>query len=117
MLKPRTARRSAGLAMMFSVLIPASSRAGVPQDGPVPPAAIVRDSEGRVTVRAFRVTHPMNVDGRLDEPEYETIEAISDFPQQEPDEGKPATEKTEAWIFFDDNNIYVSARCWETRPD
>ena len=37
--------------------------------------------------------------------------------QQEPDEFKPATEKTEAWIFFDDDNIYISARNWETHPE
>ena len=37
--------------------------------------------------------------------------------QQEPFEFQPATEKTEAWIFFDDRNIYVSARCWESQPE
>jgi hypothetical protein len=42
---------------------------------------------------------------------------ITDFVQQEPDEFKPATEKTEAWIFFDDDNIYISARNWETHPE
>ena len=30
---------------------------------------------------------------------------------------KIATEKTEAWIFFDDDNIYVSARCYESHPE
>ena len=69
------------------------------------------------TVRAHRVTAPMHVDGKLDEPIYAATEAISGFVQQEPDEGKPATEKTDAWIFFDDKNIYVSARCYESHPE
>ena len=43
--------------------------------------------------------------------------AITDFVQQEPDEFKPATEQTEAWIFFDDDNLYVSARDWESHPE
>ena len=72
---------------------------------------------GAPTVRAHRVTDPIRVDGKLDEPIYASTEAISGFVQQEPDEGKPATEKTEAWIFFDDRNIYVSARCYESHPE
>jgi len=59
----------------------------------------------------------MHVDGRLDEEAYETTAAIGDFLQQEPDEGRQATERTEAWVFFDDTNIYVSARCWDTHPE
>jgi len=69
------------------------------------------------TVRGHRVTEAIHVDGKLDEPIYAATEAISGFVQQEPDEGKPATEKTEAWIFFDDKNIYVSARCYESHPE
>ena len=57
------------------------------------------------------------LDGRLDEEIYGVTPAISDFVQQEPDEFAPATEKTEAWVMFDEDNIYVSARCYETRPD
>jgi hypothetical protein len=69
------------------------------------------------TVRAYRVTQPIRIDGRLDEEIYKSTPAITDFVQQEPDEFKPATEKTEAWIFFDDDNLYVSARNWETHPE
>ena len=69
------------------------------------------------TVRATRINQPLRVDGKLDEEFYRTTPAITDFVQQEPDEFKPATEKTEAWIFFDNDNIYVSARNFETHPE
>lgn len=69
------------------------------------------------TVRAHRVAQPLRVDGKLDEPVYGSTPAISNFVQQEPDEFKPATEKTEAWIFFDEDTIYVSARNWESAPE
>jgi uncharacterized protein DUF5916 len=68
-------------------------------------------------VRAHRLASPLRVDGKLDEESYRTIEPISGFVQQEPDEFKPATERTDAWIFFDDDNLYVSARNFETRPE
>src|SRR5687768_15129395 len=68
------------------------------------------------TVRAHRLPQDIRLDGRLEEEMYASTPAISGFVQQEPDEFKPATEKTDAWIFFDGDNIYVAARCWETQP-
>jgi hypothetical protein len=67
-------------------------------------------------VRAHRVDAPIKIDGKLDEEAYLRTEAITGFVQQEPDEYAPATERTEAWIFFDDDNVYVSARNWESQP-
>jgi hypothetical protein len=89
-------------------------------DGPAPPispAIISRDESGRATIRAVRVTTPMRIDGRLDEPLYTSVPPISDFIQQEPQEGSPATEKTEVWLAFDADNVYVSFRCWESSPE
>ena len=89
-------------------------------DGPPPPVApavISRDASGRATIRAVRLTEPLRLDGRLDEPFYESVTSISDFIQQEPREGEPATERTEVWLAFDRDNIYVSFRCWESQPE
>jgi Domain of unknown function (DUF5916)/Carbohydrate family 9 binding domain-like len=76
-----------------------------------------RIAADNVTVRAFRVAESLRIDGRLDEEPYRTIEPISNFIQQEPDEGQPATEKTEAWILFDDVNLYICARNWDSHPE
>ena len=84
---------------------------------PIPPATVSRSAEGGVTVRAVRLAEPLKLDGRLDEPVYATVPAISDFIQQDPREGEPATEKTELWILFDDRNLYISARCWDSHPE
>ena len=72
-----------------------------------------RDSEGRATVRAVRASSPIRLDGRLDEPDYATVMPMGDFIQTEPKAGEPASERTEAWVLFDDKAIYVSFRCWE----
>ena len=84
---------------------------------PLPPATITRDVAGRVTVRAVRLPEGLTVDGALDEEAYETVPAFSDFIQTEPQMGEPASEKTEGWVFFDDANIYVVARCWDSAPE
>jgi len=81
------------------------------------PAAAQTGPKPAPTVRATRISQPLRVDGKLDEEFYKATPPITGFVQQEPDEFKPATEKTEAWIFFDDDNIYVSARNFETHPE
>jgi hypothetical protein len=80
-------------------------------------SASAQPPPAEVTVRAVRTAVPLRIDGRLDEEIYGATEPISDFLQQEPDEGKPATENTDAWVFFDEDNVYVSARCWDTHPE
>jgi hypothetical protein len=83
---------------------------------PVLPETLSRDASGRVIVRAVRVTE-FQLDGRLDDEVYRELRPGSDFIQEEPTEGAPATEKTEIWVFYDDDNIYVGARMWESEPD
>ena len=54
---------------------------------------------------------------RLDERVYQDVPALDNFIQSEPREGELASEPTDAWIFFDDRNIYVAARCWDSQPE
>jgi hypothetical protein len=63
-----------------------------------------------------RRTEPLRLDGRLDEPIYTTTRPIDGFRQQVPVEGAPATEPTQLWVFFDDENLYISARCLDSQP-
>ena len=96
-------------------VLPAARIDGPP--APVAPAVINRDDEGNATVRAIRLTEPIRLDGRLDEAVYQTVLPLTGFLQTLPDEGEPATEETEAWITFDDENIYVSGRLWDSAPE
>ena len=84
---------------------------------PVPPEVIRRDAAGRATVRVARLAQPLALDGRLDEAVYGQVAPFSEFVQQLPDEGEPATERTEAWVFYDGEHVYVAARLWESVPE
>jgi hypothetical protein len=114
--------RAVSRLVVACVVAPVASAAqsAMSPPGPAEPSAtaiVQRDADGRITVRATRVVEPIRIDGRLDEAVYAATEAIGSFVQQEPDEGRAATEKTEAWVFFDDDQVYVSARCWESHPE
>ena len=54
---------------------------------------------------------------QLDEALYTSATPISDFIQAEPVAGQPATERTEVWISYDRDNVYVSLRAFESQPD
>ena len=84
---------------------------------PVAPAVVSRDTDGRATVRATRVSEPIQLDGQLDEAVYQDVQFITDFVQQLPDEGALGSERTDAWVLFDDDNIYISARCYDEAPE
>jgi hypothetical protein len=102
------------LVLVFVLLGSAGSAAAQTAAGP---AIISRTANDNVTVRAVRVAEPLRIDGRLDEDVYAAVESITGFIQQEPQEGQPATEKTEAWILFDDVNLYICARNWDSHPE
>ena len=112
-------RAALWLAIILA-LVPASSLAGQQPvaDAPPPPVApsVISRVSGRATIRAVRVPTPLRIDGKLDEAVYESVPSMTDFIQQEPSEGQPATEKTEVWLLYNDDAVYVVARCWESQP-
>ena len=84
---------------------------------PIAPETVTRDDKGRAVLRAVRIDRPLTLDGRLDEEVYGSVPGIGGFIQQVPRENEPATELTDIWILFDDDNIYFSARCFDSQPD
>jgi hypothetical protein len=108
----------AGVALALAIgADPASAQTPEGPPAPVAPAVISRDATGGATVRAIRLSQPIRLDGVLDEPFYAETPSISDFIQSLPVAGGEPTERTEAWIAFDDSDIYVSARVWDSAPE
>ena len=56
------------------------------------------------------------VDGHLDEPDWQRAQAATEFTQRDPDEGKPASERTEVRILLDEEAIYIGARMFDGTP-
>ena len=115
--------------LTFAEQSPGAATAGAPAPastlpanfaGPPPPNApevMTRDDAGRVTVRAVRIAQPIRIDGAFDEVLYREVQPITGMVQVEPQAGAPATERTEIWLAFDDDNLYVSVRNWDASMD
>jgi len=80
-------------------------------------ATATRNDEGEITIRAVRLEEPLELDGALEEAVYGRFEPASGFIQQDPDNGAPATEDTQVWVFYDDRNVYVAVRALDSRPE
>ena len=68
------------------------------------------------TVEAVRISAPPRIDGRLDDEAWRTAVIATDFLQREPDEGKPATERTELRVVFDGQAVYVGVKLYDREP-
>ena len=73
-----------------------------------------RAQESRPAVGAVQLTSPIELDGRLDEPAWAQAPMATGFTQREPDEGVPATQRTEIRFLYDADALYVGARMYDT---
>ena len=71
-----------------------------------PPMAGFGLVPGRPTVRPPRTDTPPDIDGRLDDVAWRTAATITEFTQQAPLEGAPATEDTDVYIAYDSDHLY-----------
>jgi len=68
-------------------------------------------------LEAQRLATPPVVDGQLAEAEWEGAALLTGFTQLVPDEGEPATEKTEVFVGYDDENLYFGIRAYDSEPE
>lgn len=65
------------------------------------------------SVRAVRLEAPITLDGRLEEAVWRIAPAATDFRQSQPNEGEPATQRTEVRFAYDAEALYIGARMYD----
>ncbi|RLD34439.1 MAG: hypothetical protein DRI72_02835 [Bacteroidetes bacterium] len=84
-------------------------------------ATIVIPSYGQDSLRTYTTTHvhgkPPVIDGKGDDVVWELTEWSGDFIQREPYENEDPSQQTAFKILYDDNNLYVLIRAFDTEPD
>lgn len=68
------------------------------------------------TAVATRVNETITLDGRLDEASWALAQPVTDFRQRDPQEGEPASERTEVRILFDHRQLYLGVVCYDSNP-
>jgi Domain of unknown function (DUF5916)/Carbohydrate family 9 binding domain-like len=69
---------------------------------------------GAHRIRILCISDPIKIDGHLDEPAWSQAEAATEFRQQSPTEGAPASEKTEVRVLYDNKNVYIGIRAFDS---
>ncbi|MBM4184414.1 MAG: carbohydrate binding family 9 domain-containing protein [Gemmatimonadetes bacterium] len=68
-------------------------------------------------IPAVQVERGPDVDGVLDDEVWRSAAVISDFVQQEPNEGAAVSERTEVRILYDAETLYLALRAFDSQPD
>lgn len=109
------------LKILFAIMIAgafASAQAQTPtgssQTTAYPSPSPTRDSINTRRIKAIKISEPIKTDGLLNESAWSLAESATDFLQEEPSEGAPATEKTEVRVLFDDKNLYIGIRAFDS---
>ncbi|HZY25518.1 MAG TPA: DUF5916 domain-containing protein [Bacteroidales bacterium] len=80
------------------------------------PVLSAQDLEKKQYV-ATHITSPPVINGILDDEAWQAGIWEDGFTQNQPYNGRPETQKTEFKIVFDDNNLYVAIKAYDTAPD
>src|SRR5213593_2536971 len=99
------------LSLCLLLFRPSGSNAEAPPAGQ--PA---KDESVRITAEATYIDHAPRLDGILDDQLWQSAKVITDFRQREPNEGEPATEKTEVRILYTRHAVYFGIHCYDSVP-
>lgn len=68
---------------------------------------------GQRSIKATKTTKSLEIDGRLNEPDWKSATFQGEFQMQQPVDDQPASKVTEVAVLYDDNNLYVAAKCYD----
>ena len=94
-----------------------TSLAAQPQPPSAAPASPQADQRRTVRAVGLQPDERIVLDGRLEEEVWSRAVPASDFIQQDPDNGKPATEPTEVRFLFTGTALYMGVTAYDSEPD
>jgi hypothetical protein len=71
----------------------------------------------RLRVEIARIDTPPKIDGSLDDAIWSQASVIDDFKQVNPVKGAAPSERTEVYLAYDADMIYIGVRCYDSEPE
>ncbi len=82
---------------------------------------VIIAQENNIVERIYNTSRivgsPPVIDGLVNDNAWELVDWSGNFTQKEPYEYEPPSQQTAFKILFDDNNLYVAIRAFDTEPD
>jgi hypothetical protein len=101
------------LVLIVAMLAPAVLAAQNPPEPRTSPGLAYGHRMPVPTAVAARRAGPIVLDAKLDELAWSAATPITAFTQVDPDEGKPATQRTEVRLLYDDDALYIGAKMFD----
>jgi hypothetical protein len=73
--------------------------------------------QATTSVRATRAAAPPTLDGRDDDPIWHSTPVVDGFVEAKPSEGAEPKLRTEARVAYDEQNLYIFVRAFDSHPD
>ena len=119
----RACLTSAALFLALGLIHPCQARAQAAGDhvhdpASTTPATTPAPTRGRErpTVQAMRTDNAPRIDGSLDDAAWQTAAPADTFTQQEPQQGQPATDRTEVRILYDKGHLFIGVHAYSSVP-
>ena len=107
------------LSSLGLLVVGSSPLLAQPQSRPATPVSgveLVAQASPKLA-NAISVEEPPTIDGDvLGDPVWTAVEPVSGFSQSAPDEGQPATERTEVRVVFTEDTIFFGIVCYDRDP-
>ena len=75
-----------------------------------------RDDEAGKLFRPVRTEIAPVIDGRIDEEAWALADVVEDFHEINPDEYEEPSQRTQVFVLYDENSLYIAAKLWDTQP-
>ena len=72
--------------------------------------------EKAAPVNVPKIAAPPSIDGKVDEEIWQSAAVFKDFIQTGPGDNIAPSKPTEAYLLYDEKNLYVAFKCWD-EPD
>ena len=80
-------------------------------------AQLTAGNDGGKTIVIPKLSEGARIDGELDDAVWSQALLINDFHQYEPVEYAEPSQKTEVWIYYTEEALYIAHHFWEDDPD
>ena len=82
-----------------------------------PAISQTQDDEAEKVFRAVHTETAPVIDGVLDENVWSLADAVEDFHEIQPNEYDEPSQRTQVFVLYDEDYLYVAAKLWDTEPN
>ncbi|MEP6903461.1 MAG: DUF5916 domain-containing protein, partial [Actinomycetota bacterium] len=109
--------------LFFTIYIPAQAANIVDTKEPEKPkdtnstnkSKVIAPAEKLAPIKIPKIGTPPTIDGKPDEDSWKNAAVFKDFYQTYPGDNTTASKPTEAYVMYDEKNLYIAFKCWDDK--